>query len=134
VRKLPVNVERVEARRPQDARLATLGYEVPESMAIAWARDVAWWCVGRGPLTMVSSLQHPKTPHASKCAWWVRSHHHNHGAARDRDQEATWCSEFGELRKLVAKAGSDVQIERAKEVGAEVVKTVPFECILRQLM
>ncbi|WP_295137698.1 hypothetical protein [uncultured Reyranella sp.] len=47
--------------------------------------------------------------------------------ARDRDQEAAWCSDFGELQKAVAQAGGGVEIERALGVGAQAVKTVAFE-------
>ena len=39
-------------------------------------------------------------------------------AARDRDQEAAWCSDFGELQKVVARAGGGIEIERALGVAA----------------
>lgn len=47
--------------------------------------------------------------------------------ARDRDQEAAWCSDFGELQKAVAQAEGGIEIERALGVGAQAVKTVAFE-------
>lgn len=47
--------------------------------------------------------------------------------ARDRDQEAAWCSDFGELQKVVAQAGGGIEIERALGVGTEAVKTVAFD-------
>jgi hypothetical protein len=52
-------------------------------------------------------------------------------AARDRDHEATWCSEFGTLQTLLAERGGDLQIERAVGVGVQPVKTVAFEGVLQ---
>lgn len=51
-------------------------------------------------------------------------------AARDRDQEAAWCSDFGELQKAVAQAGGGIDIKRALGVGAQADKTVSFEGVL----
>jgi hypothetical protein len=45
-------------------------------------------------------------------------------ATRDRDQEVIWCSEFADLKNLVAQSGSKLVLERAIEAGAQGVKTV----------
>ena len=121
----------VARRRAILAGLATLGYEVRENMATAWARDGR--LVVRKPGATDYGVEFAAPEDAARLQVRLvgaQSPAQPRGVARDRDQEATWCSEFGELRKLVAKAGGDLQIERAKEVGAEAVKTIPFDDVI----
>ena len=47
-------------------------------------------------------------------------------AARDRDQEVTWCNEFEALQAAVAAAGGHLAIERAVGAGVQPVKSVTF--------
>lgn len=48
-------------------------------------------------------------------------------AARDRDAETIWCSEFDRLRASLSVHGDHLKIERALAAGAQPVKTVVFE-------
>jgi hypothetical protein len=107
--------------------LAALGYEVREGMATAWVREGRLvvrkpgstdYGVEIGAPVDVSRLQvrlvgsdRPASPRNTD---------------RDHDQEVAWCSEFGDLQKLVRDAGAALTIERAAEAGAQPVKTIRF--------
>lgn len=107
--------------------LATLGYEVRETMATAWARDGRLVVRKPGATDYGVELAAPEDAARLQVRLvGAQNPAQPRGATRDRDQETTWCSEFSELRKLIAKAGGEIQIERALEVGAQAVKTVPF--------
>ena len=45
-------------------------------------------------------------------------------ALRDRDMESIWCSEFEQLRSLLAKSGGGIEIEHALPVGATPLKLI----------
>ncbi|TXN21269.1 hypothetical protein [Methylobacterium sp. WL9] len=112
-------------RRAVLSGLATLGYEVRESMATAWAQDgrlflrkpaSADYGVELGASANLDRLQirvvgadQPSQPRTTE---------------RDRDQEVIWCGEFNRLRANLAARGSDLIIERALGVGAQPVKSV----------
>ena len=111
--------------------LATLGYEVRETMATAWARDGRLVVRKPGATDYGVELAAPEDAARLQVRLvGAQNPVQPRGAARDRDQETTWCSEFSELRKLIAKAGGELQIERALEVGAQAVKTVPFADVI----
>lgn len=111
--------------------LATLGYEVRETMATAWARDGRLVVRKPGATDYGVELAAPEDAARLQVRLvGAQNPAQPRGAARDRDQETTWCSEFSELRKLVAKAGGELQIERALDVGAQAVKTVPFDDVI----
>lgn len=111
--------------------LATLGYEVRETMATAWARDGRLVVRKPGATDYGVELAAPEDAARLQVRLvGAQNPTQPRGAARDRDQETTWCSEFSELRKLVAQAGGELQIERALEVGAQAVKTVPFDDVI----
>lgn len=111
--------------------LATLGYEVRETMATAWARDGRLIVRKPGSTDYGVELAAPEDAARLQVRLvGAQNPAQPRGAARDRDQEATWCSEFTELRKLVANAGGELQVERALEVGAQAVKTVPFDKVV----
>jgi hypothetical protein len=115
-------------RRVVLAGLATLGYEVRETMATAWARDGR--LVVRKPGMTDYGVELAAPADAARLQVRLvgaRTPMQPRSAARDRDHEATWCSEFGTLQALLAERGGDLQIERAVEVGAQPVKTVAFE-------
>jgi len=115
-------------RRAVLAGLATLGYEVRETMATAWARDGR--VVVRKPGMTDYGVELAAPADAARLQVRLvgaQTPMQPRSAARDRDHEATWCSEFGTLQTLLAERGGDLQIERAVEVGAQPVKTVAFE-------
>jgi hypothetical protein len=105
--------------------LATLGYEVRQSMAAALETDgriiirkpgstdygveiAASSEVARLQVRLVGAEQ-PTTARSSQ---------------RDKDQETIWCGDFDKLRSLLKTQGGEIQVERAKEPGAKLVKTV----------
>ena len=111
--------------------LASLGYEVRETMATAWARDGRLIVRKPGSTDYGVELAAP----ADAARLQVRlvgaqTPTEPRSTARDRDQEAAWCSDFGELQKVVAQAGGGIEIERALAVGAQAVKTVAFEGVV----
>jgi hypothetical protein len=110
--------------------LASLGYEVRETMATAWARHGR--LVVRKPGTADYGVELAAPEDASRLQVRLvgaETPLQPRNATRDKDHETTWCSEFGQLRNLVAQAGGGIHIDRALEVGAQPVKTVPFEGI-----
>jgi hypothetical protein len=114
-------------RRAVLGGLAKLGYEVRENMSTAWAQDgrlvvrkpdTTDYGIELGGPSDVSRLQvrvvgaeRPSKPRDSR---------------RDRDTETIWCSEFAQLKQLLADAGGEVLIERAVEAGLQPVKTIAF--------
>lgn len=111
--------------------LASLGYEVRETMATVWAEKGRLVVRKPGSTDYGVELAAP----ADAARLQVRlvgaeTPAEPRSAARDRDQEAAWCSDFGELQKVVAQAGGGIEIERALGVGAQAVKTVGFEGIV----
>ena len=107
--------------------LATLGYEVREGMATAWAREgrivvrkagETDYGLELGATSDVSRLQvqlvgsdRPASPRDPK---------------RDRDREVSWCSDFDRLKSSVASAGGEIALDRALAAGAQAVKTIEF--------
>jgi hypothetical protein len=118
-------------RRAVLAGLATLGYEVREAMATAWARDGRLVIRKPGVTDYGVELAAP----ADAARLQVRlvgaqTPMQPRSAARDHDHEATWCSEFGTLQTLLAERGGDLQIERAAGVGTQPIKTIAFEGVI----
>jgi len=108
--------------------LASLGYEVRETMATAWARDGR--LVVRKPGSTDYGVELAAPADAARLQVRLvgaQTPAEPRSTARDRDQEAAWCSDFGQLQKVVAQAGGGIEIERALGVGVQAVKTVPFE-------
>ena len=136
---LAVRIENlVAARLSQEAALArrkailgglaALGYEIREGMATAWAESgrlvvkkpgAADYGVELGAAAAAEQVQVRLVGAANPAV--ART------AARDRDAETIWCSEFARLRASVAAHGGDLKIERALAAGAQSVKTVVFE-------
>lgn len=114
-------------RRAVLGAFAALGYEVREGMATVWARDGR--LVVRKPGTKDYGVELGAPEDASRMqVRLVGSDRPSaaRNATRDRDQEVSWCSDFGRLRDALHGNGSDVTIERAVEAGAQPVKTVAF--------
>ncbi len=101
--------------------LASLGYEVAEGMATAWAKD------GKVVLRRAASPGYGveifggiSDDRLQVRAVGLGAHDGNH----DRDAETIWCSEFERLRQIVAKSGGEVAVEKALAVGATPLKTI----------
>lgn len=108
--------------------LASLGYEIRETMATAWAQ--AGRIVVKKPGTVDYGVELGAVADAERMQ--VRlvgsaNPSEPRTSARDRDAEAEWCSQVGDLGRAMAAAGSELVIERALPVGAQLVKTVEFE-------
>ena len=115
------------SRRAVLSAFAALGYEVREGMATVWARDGR--LVFRKPGTSDYGVELGAPGDASRMQ--VRLVGSNNpsaprNAVRDRDQEVSWCSDFGRLRDVLHASGGDITIDRAVEAGAQPVKTVVF--------
>lgn len=105
--------------------LASLGYEVRETMATAWARDGRIVVCKPGAQDYGVELGAPSD--ASRLQVRLVGSDHPHAARstrRDADQEAIWCGEFDRLKASLAASGNELVIERALEPGAQVVRTV----------
>lgn len=107
------------------AGLASLGYEVRETMASAWERDgrivvrkpgAADYGVELGAPADAARLQVRLVGAAQPAA--------PRDAKRDADQETIWCSEFDQLRAELAIAGGEVIIERALRPGEQPLRSV----------
>lgn len=107
--------------------LATLGYEVRESLGTAWVESGRIvvkkpgqqdYGVELGAPADASRLQvrlvGAAEPQAAR------------GPARDRDQETIFCGELEKLKELFAAQGGELVVEKALAAGAVPVKTVPF--------
>lgn len=105
--------------------LTALGYEVRESMAVAWPKEGR--IVVRKPGATDYGVEIGAPADAARVQ--IRLVGSDRPSAprttdRDRDMETAWCSEFQQLRKVIAEDGTDVEVERALEAGAQPVKTV----------
>jgi hypothetical protein len=127
-------VERVKSDVAAKARrqavlqgLATLGYEVREGMATAWAKDGR--IVVRKPGDTDYGVELGAANDVSRLQ--VRLVGSDRPAAprdktRDRDREVIWCSDFDRLKSAVSADGGEIIIEQALGVGVQSVKTVSF--------
>lgn len=121
--------KREDARLRRDAvlrALATLGYEVQEGMATAWAEN------GRIVVRKPSELNYGlelMTP-AAVPALQVRVVAFDHGqrgsasVLRDKEVEEAWCSEFQRMQRIVEEAGFKSVVERATAAGATRMKVI----------
>lgn len=105
--------------------LASLGYEVRETMETTWARDGR--IVVRKPGSSDYGVELGAPADASRLQ--VRLVGSSRSAAvrdarRDADQEAIWCTEFTRLRAALAEGGDELVVERALEPGVQALRTV----------
>jgi hypothetical protein len=105
--------------------LASLGYEVGETMTTAWEKD------GRVIVRKPESPDYGIEIGAPADA--VRMQVRLVGAdkpaslrtaARDKDQETIWCADFDRLKHRLAADGCDLLVERAVAAGEQAVKSV----------
>jgi hypothetical protein len=114
-----------ERRRVVLEGLASLGYEVSEGMMTAWVAGGR--VVLRKPANPGYGVELSDGSQADVMqvrAVGIGNPVEVRDAGRDRDMEAIWCSEFGRLQSLVAKAGGSVVIEGARPVGQFPLRVV----------
>jgi hypothetical protein len=105
--------------------LASLGYEVSEGMATAWVQS------GHVVLRKAANPDYgvelgggKKSESLQVRAVVFGSAQTPRDAKRDRDMEAVWCSELGQLRTLLASEGGQLAIDQATPVGATPLKLI----------
>jgi hypothetical protein len=105
--------------------LASLGYEIGETMTTAWEKDGR--IIVRKPgssdygieigapadvVRMQVRLVGPDRPASPRTA------------DRDKDQETIWCADFDRLKHRLASDGCDLHVERVVAAGKQAVKSV----------
>lgn len=108
--------------------LTTLGYEVRENMATAWAENGR--IVIRRPADpdYGVELMTPKTGPAVQArvvAFAEGSERSSAALQRDREIEQTWCSQFQHMRDLLQADGFNPALISATPAGATPVKVLP---------
>lgn len=108
--------------------LTSLGYEVRENMATAWAQSGRIVVRKPGNIDYGVELGAPAATEAMQVRLvGAANPSEARTAARDRDAETIWCSDFDKLRRTLAANGTEIKIERALAVGAQPVKTCQFD-------
>ncbi|HBP5323566.1 TPA: hypothetical protein L5684_004146, partial [Pseudomonas aeruginosa] len=91
--------------------LASLGYEVREGMATAWAQTGR--VVLRKPATPGYGLEVGGKADNGRLQLRAVALNANRDSQRDRDIETLWCGEFQRLQALLAAQGGELSVERA---------------------
>lgn len=105
--------------------LASLGYAVDERLETAWVRDER--VVVRRPSQPGYGVEFTGKVESGRIqarVVAVGSSSYTADAARDRDAETLWCSDFSRLRDSVTATGGELIIEKALGIGAVPVKVV----------
>ncbi|ELL4312289.1 hypothetical protein QFP33_001590 [Pseudomonas aeruginosa] len=114
------------ARRQAVLRgLASLGYEVREGMATAWAQTGR--VVLRKPATPGYGLEVGGKADNGRLQLRAVALNANRDSQRDRDIETLWCGEFQRLQALLAAQGGELSVERALGVGEVALKEIGEE-------
>ena len=100
--------------------LASLGYEVREGMATAWAETGK--VVLRKAATPGYGVEVGGKADNGRLQVRAIALSSDRDKARDRDIETIWCSEFQRLQALLKDKGSELLIERALSVGEVPLK------------
>jgi len=100
--------------------LASLGYEVREGMATAWAETGK--VVLRKAATPGYGVEVGGRADNGRLQVRAIALSSDRDKARDRDIETIWCSEFQRLQALLKDKGSELLIERALSVGEVPLK------------
>ncbi|MCY0857411.1 hypothetical protein [Cupriavidus sp. D39] len=105
--------------------LASLGYEVREGMATAWAEQgkVAL----RKTATPGYGVELGGAGDSARLQVRAVAFSEVRDTSRDRDIETIWCGEFTRLQALVAQRGAGIEIERALPVGAAPLRVATLE-------
>ena len=102
--------------------LASLGYEVREGMATAWAQTGR--VVLRKPATPGYGLEVGGKADNGRLQLRAVALNANRDSQRDRDIETLWCGEFQRLQALLAAQGGELSVERALGVGEVALKEI----------
>lgn len=105
--------------------LASLGYEVREGMATAWAQTGR--VVLRKPATPGYGLEVGGKADNGRLQLRAVALNANRDSQRDRDIETLWCGEFQRLQALLAALGGELSVERALGVGEVALKEIGEE-------
>lgn len=118
-----------EARRKAILQgLSSLGYEVQEGMATAFAKGDA--VVMRHANTPGFGLEVNGSPEAERLQMRVVAFAPPgvpRDVSRDRDIEVQWCGDLNKLKDFLASAGGEIAIERSVAAGAVPVKVISEE-------
>lgn len=110
--------------------LSSLGYEVREGMATAWADKGR--VVLRKTATPGYGVEVGGSADNGRLQVRAVALTANHDSQRDQDIETIWCGEFQRLQALLAAQGDDLSIEKALAVGAVPLKEVALDEALVQ--
>ncbi|MBH9400805.1 hypothetical protein I5K83_02795 [Pseudomonas aeruginosa] len=105
--------------------LASLGYEVREGMAPAWAQPGR--VVLRKPATPGYGLEVGGKADNGRLQLRAVALNANRDSQRDRDIEPLWCGELQRLQALLAAQGGELSVERALGVGEVALKEIGEE-------
>jgi hypothetical protein len=115
-----------EARRKAILQgLSSLGYEVQEGMATAFAKGDA--VVMRHTNTPGFGLEVNGSPEAERLQMRVVAFAPQgvpRDRSRDRDVEVQWCGDLDKLREFLGSVGGDIAIERSAVAGAMPLKVI----------
>jgi hypothetical protein len=123
-----VEIDRIaaEARRQAILQgLSSLGYEVREGMATAFAKGET--VVMQHGTTPGFGLEVSGPPEAQRLQMRVvafASPGTPRDNSRDRDIELQWCGDFDKLRDALKRAGGEIAIERSAAAGAQPLKVI----------
>lgn len=102
--------------------LASLGYEVREGMATAWAETGK--VVLRKTATPGFGVEVGGKAEGGRLQVRAVALSSDHNKQRDRDIETIWCGEFQRLQQLLKSHGSEMTVEKALGVGEVALKVV----------
>lgn len=105
--------------------LSSLGYEVREGMATAWAESGK--VVLRKSSTPGYGVEVGGKAEDGRLQVRAVALSANHDKQRDRDIETIWCGEFQRLQALLHTRGCDMGIERSMAIGAVPLKEVVID-------
>ncbi|MBG6526402.1 hypothetical protein I5I54_18235 [Pseudomonas aeruginosa] len=105
--------------------LASLGYEVREGMATAWAQTGR--VVLRTPATPGYGREVGGKADNGRLQLRAVALNANRDSQRDRDIETLWCGELQRLQALLAAQGGELSVERALGVGEVALKEIGEE-------
>lgn len=105
--------------------LATLGYEVREGMATAWAKDGS--VVLRKTATPGYGVELAGSGELGRLQVRAVALSQERDTRRDRDIETIWCGEFQRLQSLLTERGDDLAVERMLPIGSTPLKLIRLE-------
>lgn len=123
-----VEINRIAAEARRQAilhGLSSLGYEVREGMATAFAKGEA--VVMQHATTPGFGLEVSGPPEAQRLQMRVVAFGSSgvpRDSSRDRDIELQWCGDFDKLQDMLGRVGGEISIERSVAAGARPLKVI----------